>query len=39
MIQLLQSGMAETLDEAYDKAIRLNPDLFEQAEQGPTGRR
>jgi hypothetical protein len=22
--------MAETLDEAYDKAIRLNPDLFEQ---------
>jgi hypothetical protein len=30
MIQLLQSGMAETLDEAYDKAIRLNPDLFEQ---------
>jgi hypothetical protein len=30
MIQLLQSGMAETLDEAYEKAIRLNPDLFEQ---------
>jgi len=30
MIQLLQSGMAETLEEAYDKAIRLNPDLFEQ---------
>ena len=30
MIQLLQSGMAETLEEAYDKAIRLNPELFEQ---------
>lgn len=30
MIQLLQSGMAENLEEAYDKAIRLNPDLFEQ---------
>jgi len=30
MIQLLQSGLAETLEEAYDKAIRLNPDLFEQ---------
>jgi hypothetical protein len=30
MIQLLQSGMAETLEEAYDKAIRLNPDLYEQ---------
>ncbi|MGA1296564.1 MAG: hypothetical protein ACO3X1_14745 [Burkholderiaceae bacterium] len=30
MIQLLQSGMAETLEDAYDKAIRLNPDLFEQ---------
>jgi len=25
MIQLLQSGMAETLEEAYEKAIRLNP--------------
>lgn len=30
MIQLLQSGMAETLEDAYEKAIRLNPDLFEQ---------
>ena len=30
MIQLLQSGMAETLEEAYDKAIRLNPELFDQ---------
>ena len=30
MIQLLQSGMAETLEDAYEKAIRLNPDLFDQ---------
>ena len=30
MIQLLQSGMAQTLDEAYDKAIRLDPNLFDQ---------
>ena len=30
MIQLLQSGVAQTLEEAYDKAIRLDPDLFEQ---------
>ena len=30
MIQLLQSGMAETLDDAYEKAIRLDPNLFEQ---------
>ena len=30
MIQLLQSGVAQTLDEAYDKAIRLDSDLFEQ---------
>ena len=30
MIQLLQSGVAQTLDEAYDKAIRLDPTLFEQ---------
>ena len=30
MIHLLQSGMAQTLDEAYDKAIRLDPNLFDQ---------
>jgi hypothetical protein len=30
MIQLLQSGVAQTLDDAYDKAIRLDPNLFEQ---------
>jgi hypothetical protein len=31
MIQLLQSGVAETLEDAYNKAIRLNDDVFEQA--------
>ena len=30
MIQLLQGGLASTLEEAYDKAIRLNPELFDQ---------
>jgi hypothetical protein len=30
MIQLLQSGVAQTLEDAYDKAIRLDPNLFEQ---------
>lgn len=30
MIQLLQGGLAENLQEAYDKAIRLTPDLFDQ---------
>jgi hypothetical protein len=29
MIQLLQSGVAETLQQAYDKAIRLDDQLFE----------
>lgn len=29
MIQLLQSGVAETLQEAYDKAIRLDDNLFQ----------
>jgi hypothetical protein len=33
MIQLLQSGMAQTLEEAYDKAIRLDPELHGQIEQ------
>ena len=33
MIQLLQSGMAETLEEAYEKAIRLNEDLFDQVQK------
>ena len=30
MIQLLQSGVAQTLEDAYEKAIRLDPNLFEQ---------
>ena len=30
MIQLLQSGVAQTLEEAYDKAVRLDPELFDQ---------
>ena len=30
MIQLLQSGVAQTLEEAYEKAVRLDPNLFEQ---------
>lgn len=33
MIQLLQSGMAQTLDEAYEKAIRLDPNLFESVQK------
>lgn len=30
MIRLLQSGEAETLDQAYNKAIRLNDEVFER---------
>jgi hypothetical protein len=33
MIQLLQSGVAGTLEEAYDKAIRLNDDIFTRTQQ------
>ena len=33
MIQLLQSGMAETLDEAYEKAVRLDKDLSERVQK------
>ena len=33
MIQLLQSGVATTLEDAYDKAIRLNDDLFQKSQQ------
>lgn len=33
MIQLLQSGMAATLEDAYDKAIRLDPELFDSIQQ------
>ena len=32
MIQLLQTGVAETLEDAYDKAIRLDADLFEKVQ-------
>ncbi len=34
MVQLLQSGMAATLEEAYDKAIRLNDELFNSVQSG-----
>ena len=34
MIQLLQSGLATTLDDAYDKATRLDPDLFARIQGG-----
>jgi hypothetical protein len=33
MIQLLQGGVAGTLEEAYEKAIRLNDDVFTQTQQ------
>ncbi len=33
MIKLLQSGVAGTLEEAYEKAIRLNDDVFTQTQQ------
>jgi hypothetical protein len=32
MIQLLQSGVAETLEDAYEKAIRLDSSLFERVQ-------
>lgn len=32
MIQLLQSGVAETLEDAYEKAIRLDSDLFDRVQ-------
>lgn len=33
MIQLLQSGMADGIEDAYHKAVRLTPELFEQMQQ------
>jgi len=33
MIQLLQGGMAETLDEAYEKAVRLDKDLSDRVQK------
>ena len=32
MIQLLQSGVANDLDDAYQKALRLDPNLFESVQ-------
>ena len=34
MIQLLQSGVANTLEDAYNKAIRLDESLFAQIQKG-----
>ncbi len=33
MVLLLNNGKAETLEDAYDKACRLNPDIFEQVQK------
>lgn len=33
MIQLLQSGVATDLQDAYDKAVRLDPNLFDAVQQ------
>jgi len=33
MITLLQSGVATTLEDAYEKAIRLDDDLFQRSQQ------
>lgn len=33
MIQLLQGGMADNLKDAYEKAIRLDPALFDQTQK------
>jgi hypothetical protein len=33
MIPLLQNGLAQTLEDAYEKAIRLNPEIFERVQQ------
>jgi len=30
MIQLLQGGLADSIQEAYDKAIRLSPEIFDR---------
>lgn len=34
MIDLLNSGVASTLDDAYNKALRLDDNLFEQIQKG-----
>jgi hypothetical protein len=33
MVKLLEAGVAETLEEAYDKAIRLDPELFDTVQK------
>jgi hypothetical protein len=33
MVQLLQSGVAQTLEDAYEKAIRLDSNLFDTVQQ------
>ena len=33
MIEVLNRGLAQTLEDAYDKAIRLTPELFETVQQ------
>ncbi len=33
MVKLLEAGVAETLEDAYDKAIRLDPELFDAAQK------
>jgi hypothetical protein len=33
MVQLLQAGVVENLSDAYDKALRLNDDVFEKEQQ------
>jgi hypothetical protein len=37
MIQLLNSGVAQDLDDAYQKAIRLDNDLFTKHQQASQG--
>lgn len=38
MIQLLQSGVATTLEDAYNKALRLDEELFAQQQQATQAR-
>ena len=38
MVKLLQSGMATTLQEAYDKALKLDDELSEQIQKATQAR-
>jgi hypothetical protein len=38
MIQLLQSGVATDLQDAYEKAVRLDPNLFDASSTKQTSR-